>query len=184
MHAVGKIAHLSPNHRAYARSMHTLIEAQNLLKRYREGTAFRYYVEERMPLVMFAVVVFLAYSLATTAATIVFLGGTSGFLTFLAMVFAPFLLLGSLAVLLFVFFSWLETRAMGTMRRKPDLDFRRIRSMPALRSAVERLPVPWIFAAVFLLLPFVVTLLLSAKTALALLVGAAIAPTLFSVLDR
>src|SRR5581483_402109 len=145
---------------------------------------FRYYVEERMPLVLLAVVVFLGYSLATTAATIVFLGGTSGFLTFLAMVFAPFLLIGSLAVLLFVFFSWLETRAMGRGARRSTLDLRRIRSMPALRSAVERLPVPWIFAGVFLLLPFMVTFLLSAKTALALLVGASIAPALFSILDR
>jgi hypothetical protein len=164
--------------------MHTLIEAQNLLKRYREGTAFRYYVEERMPLVMFAVVVFLGYSLATTAATIVFVGGTHGFLTFMAMVFAPVLLIGSLAVLLFVFFSWLETRAMGTAARRSTVDLRHIRSMPALRSAVERLPVPWLFAGLFIVLPFIVTLLLSAKTALALLVGAAIAPTLFSLLDR
>lgn len=164
--------------------MHTLVEAQNLLKRYREGSAFRYYVEERMPLVLFAVVVFLGYSVATTAATIVFVGGTHGFLTFLAMVFAPFLLLGSLAVLLFMFFSWLETRAMGKTARRAAIDLRRIRSMPALRSALERLPVPWVFAAVFILLPFFVTLLLSAKTALALLVGASLAPALFSILDR
>lgn len=164
--------------------MHTLVEAQNLLKRYREGSAFRYYVEERMPLVLFAVVVFLGYSVATTAATIVFVGGTHGFLTFLAMVFAPFLLLGSLAVLLFMFFSWLETRAMGRTARRAAIDLRRIRSMPALRSALERLPVPWVFAAVFILLPFFVTLLLSAKTALALLVGASLAPALFSILDR
>ena len=101
--------------------MHTLTEAQNLLKRYREGTAFRYYVEERMPLVLLAVIVFLGYSLATTAATIVFVGGTSGFLTFLAMVCAPFLLIGSLAVLLFVFFSWLETRALGRAPRQPAM---------------------------------------------------------------
>jgi len=164
--------------------MHTLVEAQNLLKRYREGSAFRYYVEERMPLVLFAVVVFLGYSVATTAATIVFVGGTHGFLTFLAMVFAPFLLLGSLAVLLFMFFSWLETRAMGKTARRASVDLRRIRSVPALRSALERLPVPWLFAAVFILLPFIVTLLLSAKTALALLVGASLAPALFSILDR
>ena len=164
--------------------MHTLIEAQNLLKRYREGAAFRYYVEERMPLVLLAVVVFLGYSVATTAATIVFVGGTHGFLTFVAMVFAPILLIGTLAVLLFIFFSWLETRAMGKGARRPGVDLRRIRSMPALRSAVERLPVPWVFAAVFVLLPFIVTMLLSATTALALLVGASLAPALFSILDR
>ena len=164
--------------------MHTLIEAQNLLKRYRDGTAFRYYVEERMPLVLVAMIVFFVYSLATTAATIVFIGGTHGFLTLLAMVAAPFLLIGSLVVLLFVFFSWLETRAMGKALRRPAVDLRRIRSLAALRSTAEHLPVPWAFAAVFLLLPFVVTLLLSAKTAVALVIGAAIVPALFSILDR
>src|SRR5204862_155960 len=79
----GKITQRSANARANAGSMHTLVEAQNLLKRYREGAAFRYYVEERMPLVLLAVVVFLGYSVASTAATIVFVGGTHGFLTFL-----------------------------------------------------------------------------------------------------
>ena len=92
--------------------MDTFIEAQNLLKRYREGQAFRHYVEERMPLVLLAVIVFLGYSLATTAASIVFIGGTHGFLTLLAMLIAPFLLLGSLAVLLFIFFSR-RTRQFG-----------------------------------------------------------------------
>ena len=155
--------------------MDTFIEAQNLLKRYREGQAFRHYVEERMPLVLLAVIVFLGYSLATTAATIVFIGGTHGFLTLLAMLIAPFLLLGSLAVLLFIFFSWLETRAMAA---------RHLQSLPALRTALGRLSVPWLFAGMFLLVPFIMTALVSGKTALALLAGTILAPVAFSFLDR
>src|ERR687887_1513620 len=112
--------------------MDTFIEAQNLLKRYREGKAFRHYVEERMPLVLLAVVVFLAYSLATTAATIVFIGRTHGFLTLLAMLVAPFLLIGSMAVLLYIFFSWLESRAMARVAGQAKFAMRHLPSLPAV----------------------------------------------------
>ena len=164
--------------------MDTFIEAQNLLKRYRQGQAFRHYVEERMPLVFLAVIVFLGYSLATTAATIVFIGGTHGFLTLLAMLIAPFVLVGSLAVLLFIFFSWLETRAMADVTGQPAMAARHLQSLPALRTALGRLSVPWLFAGVFLLVPFIMTALVSGKTALALLVATILAPVGFSLLDR
>jgi uncharacterized membrane protein len=164
--------------------MDTFIEAQNLLKRYREGRAFRHYVEERMPLVFLAVIVFLGYSLATTAATIVFIGGTHGFLTLLAMLIAPFLLIGSLAALLFIFFSWLETRAMARVTGQPALAARHLQSLPALRTALGRLWAPWLVAGAFALLPLIITALVSGKTALALLVGTILAPVAFSLLDR
>jgi len=164
--------------------MDTFIEAQNLLKRYRDGKAFRHYVEERMPLVFLAVIVFLAYSLATTAATIVFIGGTHGFLTLLAMLIAPFLLIGSLASLLFIFFSWLETRAMAHVTGQPAVGREHLRSLPVLRSALGRLSVPWLFAGIFVLVPFIITALVSGKTAAVLLVGTILAFVAFSFLDR
>jgi hypothetical protein len=161
--------------------MDMLTEAPNLLRRYREGKAFRHYVEERIPLVLPAVVVFFVFSLATAAGTIVFIGGTHPLRTLLAMVLAPFIVLGSLAVLLFVFFSWLEARAMARVAGQPMPS---LRSAAAIRAALRRLPIPWVFAAVFVAVPLVVVAALSPKTAGVLIVAAVLTPVLYSLLDR
>ena len=161
-------------------------EVPNLMRRYREGKAFRHYVEDRTALVFPAILVFFAFSLATTAGTIVFVGGTHGFLTLLAMMVAPFILVGSMTVLLFVFFSWLETRAMLVAQRRPLPRFGKLQfSLTAVRSLIRSVPpVPWLFAGLFVLAPFLLVFLLSAKTAVLLLVAAILTPVLFSVFDR
>ncbi|MFN2645890.1 MAG: hypothetical protein ABR570_12950 [Burkholderiales bacterium] len=164
--------------------MDPLIEAQNLLKRYREGRGFRDYVEARMPLVLLAVLVCLGSSLAMTAATIVFVGQAHTLLTLLAMVAAPLLIGGSLAVLLFLLFSWLEARAMARVGGHATLSARHLLSLPALHAALRQLPVPWILAGVFVLAPFIITALVSARTAAVVLVGALLAPALFLLADR
>jgi uncharacterized membrane protein len=162
--------------------MNILVEAPNLLRRYREGRAFRHYVEERMLLVLPAVIVFFIFSLATAAASIVFIGGTHPLRTLLAMVMAPFIVLGSLAVLLFIFFSWLEARAMAEIAGQPA--FAPVRSLATLRAAVGKLPIPWAYAAGFVGAPLLVVMLLSPKTAGVLIVAAVLTPVLYSVLDR
>jgi len=162
--------------------MDILTEAPNLLRRYREGRAFRHHVEERMLLVLPAVIVFFVFSLATAAATIVFIGGTHPLRTLLAMVMAPFIVLGSLAVLLFVFFSWLETRAMGPIAGQPAIA--PVRSLAGLRAVIGRLPIPWAYAAGFVGAPLLVVMLLSPKTAAVLIVAAVLTPVVYSLLDR
>jgi hypothetical protein len=161
--------------------MDLLTEAPNLLRRYREGRAFRHYVEERMPLVLPVVIVCFVFSLATAAGMIVFIGGTHPLRTLLAMVVAPFIVLGSLAVLLFVFFSWLEARAMAEVSGRP---LPSVRSLAGVRQAIGRLPIPWLFVALFVLTPLLVVALLSPKTAGVLLVAAVLTPVLYSLADR
>ena len=139
------------------------VEGSNLVRRYKEGDAFRRYVHRRLPLVVAALIVCLTVSTATTAAMVVFFGGTSGLRVLACIFVAPFVLLGSLFVQAFVFFSWLEHRAIGSAR-VPD--------------------VPWTLAGAFLVLPFFVLALVSIKVAATLLVLAILTPVAYSLLDE
>lgn len=149
------------------------IEAPNLFWRYRQGDAFRRYVHKRLPLIIPVVVVFLAISLATTTGAVVYIGGRHSFVVLLGLVVAPFFLLGSLSVQLFVFFSWLERRAIdGLTGRRP-------------RTPQERLAaVPWGAAALFVAVPFIALALLTLKVATLLLALGVLAPIAYSALDR
>lgn len=152
--------------------MDILHEAPNLLQRYREGDVFRQYVQRRWPLVAAALVVFLIISMATTAALVVFFGGTHSLLVLACLVLAPFLLAGSLFVQVFVFFSWLEQRALDQVSRR------------SRRTLKEQLPpVPWALAAGFLGVPFLVLLFVSIKIAAPLLLLLVLTPVAFSHLD-
>lgn len=160
--------------------MDLFTEAPNLVRRYRDGKTFRYHVEERKRLVLPVVLVFILFSLATTAGSIVFIGGTHPLRTLFAIVIAPFILIGSVAVLLFVFFSWLEARAMAPVTGAPTGGL----SVAALRSTVARLPIPWVYAAIFIGLPLVCVASIS-RTIAAILLAALIAmPALYFALDR
>lgn len=160
--------------------MDLFTETLNLVRRYRDGKAFRFYVEERKALVLPAVLVFVVFSLATTAGSIVFIGGTHPLRTLLAIVLAPFVLIGSVTVLLFAFFSWLESRAMDSVTGAPAASV----SVAALRATLARLPVPWAYAGAFVALPLLLVALISAKMAGLLLFAALLTPILYSLLDR
>ena len=153
--------------------MDILHEAPNLLQRYRHGDAFRRYVQRHAPLVVAALVVFLIVSMATTAAMVVFFGGTSELLVLACLILAPFVLVGSLAVQVFVFFSWLEQRAIDRVAgRRPC-------------TIQEHLPhVPWTLAVVFLVVPFFILAAVSIKVAATLLVVFILTPVAYSLLDR
>src|SRR6185503_7232105 len=95
------------------RPMDILTETQNLWQRFQRGGGFRGYVRERLIIVVPALVIFLAYSVATTAGTVITLGGTRSFLVLVGLITAPFILIGSLYFLILVFFLWLENRAIA-----------------------------------------------------------------------
>lgn len=143
--------------------MDILHEAPNLLQRYRYGEAFRLYVQRHRPLVAAALAVFLAVSMATTAGLVVFFGGTHGVVVLACLVLAPFILAGSLFVQMFIFFSWLELRAL------------RQEHLP---------PIPWALAAAFIVLPFFALALVSIKMAVTLLFISILTPVAYSLLDR
>src|SRR5882672_8352083 len=125
-------------------------DAVNLIRRFQLGEGFRRYVRRRLVLIAPCLLVALAFSIATTAGTIVSVGGTHSLLVLLALVLAPFLLAGSLFVQLFVFFSWLELRSLAHGHKS------------------DPPPVPWVLAGIFILLPWL--LLSSASPQAALLV--------------
>ena len=152
--------------------MDILDETPNLLQRYKHGDAFRRYVHRHLPLVAAALLVFLIVSTASTAALVVFFGGTSEFMVLTCLVLAPFVLIGSLFVQLFVFFSWIERRAIDRVAgRRPC-------------TIQEHLPsIPWILAAVFLVGPFFILALVSIKIAVTLLVVFVLTPIAYSLLD-
>jgi hypothetical protein len=161
--------------------MDILVEAPNLFRRYQKGDAFRRYVDDRAPLVISVAVVFLMFSLATTAGAVVSIGGTHSLLVLLMLVLAPFLLVGTFLTLIFVFFSWLENRSLAlTLARvkKPA-------TPQGLRGALAALPpIPWLLFGIFVVAPLALLASLSAAAAALMLFLAAGAPAAYAWLER
>jgi type IV secretory pathway TrbD component len=93
--------------------MDILTETQNLWERFQRGGAFRVYLSHRLRLVLPALVIFLAYSVAVTAGTVITLGGTRSFLVLVGLLSAPVILISNLYILVFVFLLWVENRAIA-----------------------------------------------------------------------
>jgi len=161
--------------------MDILVEAPNLLRRYRDGDAFRRYVDDRAPLVVAVAVVFLMFSLATTAGAVVSIGGTHSFLVLLMLVVAPFLLAATFLTLIFMFFSWLENRSLMLTLARVKKPARR----PGLSGLLAGLPpIPWLLVAVFVAAPLALLASLSPAAAVLMLLLAAAAPAAYAFLER
>ncbi len=164
-----------------------LEEALSLARRYREVYAFKDYVGERARLVVPMLVLIGVTALACGMAPIMALVGTSAFSALAGILLTPVLLLGSLFVLGLVFFSWLEERSIARM-----LGRRRAREPKAMRWMRKKLGadlgprarVPWLYAAVFLALPFAMLLSLVPVFGAILLALLVAAPVAFARLDR
>jgi len=168
--------------------LETLSEAQNLLERFQAGEGFRIYVLERIWLVLPAVLVMVLISIACSAGTVVFVAGAYSLLTLLALLLAPVILIGSLFVQLFVFFYWLENRALAQAlghRAKPA------QKMPAAwlsrKMGIDMgtlPPVPWILAIVVLFAPLAMLAYFALNVALVLIVLIILTPIVFARFDR
>jgi hypothetical protein len=140
-----------------------------------------------MQLVAPAVLFFLATSVACTAASIVYVAGArSSFLVLIALLCAPVVLVGSLFVELYVFFSWLEGRALARAYHRPAptgvIRTWLTRKLKADLGAIPR--IPWAFAAAFLFLPLLLLAVVSAKFAAAVIVLGILLPIAYARLDR
>ena len=161
--------------------MDILVEAPNLLRRYQKGDAFRRYVDDRAPLVVAVAVVFLMFSLATTAGAVVSIGGTHSLLVLLMLVVAPFLLAATFLTLFFMFFSWLENRSLMMTLARVKKPARR----PGLRGVLAGLPpIPWLLVVLFVVAPLALLATLSAAAALLMLFLAGGAPAAYAFLER
>jgi hypothetical protein len=161
--------------------MDILVEAPNLLRRYQKGDAFRRYVDDRAPLVVAVAVVFLMFSLATTAGAVVSIGGTHSFLVLLMLVAAPFLLAATFLTLFFMFFSWLENRSLMLTLARVKKPARR----PGGRGLLAGLPpIPWLLVVLFVAAPLTLLATLSLAAAVLMLFLAGGAPVAYAFLER
>ena len=166
----------------------TLKEAEKLAQRFQDVEGFRFYVLERRMLVIPAVLVIVLISIACAAGTVVFLAGAHGLLTLLALVLAPVILVGSLFVQMYVFFFWLENRALARA-----LGHRAKATQGMLAAWLSRKfdvdmgtppPVPWILATVVLFAPLAMLAYFAFNVAIVLIVLAILAPIVYARFDR
>ena len=147
-----------------------LKEALSLFNRFQESELFRRYVESRMWLVAPAALAVLFNSLACALGIVLFVGGTRSALVLLALVLAPFVLVGSALVQGYLLLAWLEGRALARSLGHP-----------------ARLRIPasaWLLAAAFLGLPVGMLLATAPGIGLGVMVLLVAGPAAFAWLDR
>jgi len=162
-------------------------DALALSARFRDVEGLSRHVAGRKPLLQGAAAALAVLGAGCGAGVFVYLAGLSTSLTLPAVLLAPLVTLGSLFVIFFVFFSWIEGRALAQalghrtgprpgplarwLRKKLRAD---LGSMP---------PVPWLPAALFVAGPLILLILAAPVAAvLLLLIGAAI-PIVYARLD-
>jgi hypothetical protein len=165
-----------------------LQDALKLVQRYQEGEPFRRYVNQRTWLVAPAALLIVATSLALAFGIVMFVGGTRPMTVLLSLLLAPFVLVGSLFVQGYVFLSWLEGRSLA-LSLGHRVGKRRGKLMARIEKQLdvnlgEMPPVPWLLAAIFLLLPLVALVMAAPKLAIAVIVLQILAPVAFARLDR
>jgi hypothetical protein len=149
-----------------------LNDGMSLVRRYQEGQGFRGYVKERMALLVPVGLLMAVTSIGLAAGTVLFLGGTRSALVLLAILLVPFVLAGSFFVQAYMFASWLENRALAKALHHSPRD---IGAMP---------PVPWVLAAIFLVVPLAMLFSVVPQLAAALIALQILAPFAFARLDR
>ncbi len=165
-----------------------LLQARDLYLRFRDGERFRRYVLDRLPLVIPAVVVVFLIGSGCALATILLISGLSTWLLLFGFILAPFVCVGSIAVQLFVLFSWLENRAIPSAHGEGAQPAQGpIAAWASSKLGVnlgEPPPLPWVFAAIFVLAPLAVLLIASTTTAIILIGLGILTPLLYALLDR
>ena len=151
----------------------TLNEAVGLFNRFREGETFRHHVEQRLRLVMPVCCLMLLVSVCAGAGVLLALGQVHHGLVLAGVLLMPVVLLGSLFVQVYVFFAWLENRALA--HRNP--------AEP--KAGMGPLPqVPWILATAVILVPLALLASVTWQGALGVAALAASAPFAYAMLDR
>ena len=166
----------------------TVNDALALVQRFREVDGFRRYVRRRLRLVIPALVLILVTGFACAMATVLLLLGPRPLLALLGLLLAPMVLAGSLFVQLYVYFAWLEERALARSlghRTGPAPGTFALWTEQKLGADLGRMPpVPWVLAAIFVLAPIAILTQLAPKSAALLIVLLVLAPLLYARFDR
>lgn len=160
--------------------------ALSLAQRVQDAPALRAYVLGRMGLIVPAGLLMLVTSIGCAAGTVLYLGGTRPLLVLLALLLVPFVLVGSLFVQAYTFFAWLESRALAkALHHRPAAPGPLAARLRKLGIDMGRMPpVPWGLAAIFLLLPLAMLILVLPGLGFTLIVLQFLAPFAFARLDR
>ena len=163
-------------------------EGANLMRRLREGRMFRSYVRKRSLLVVLVSLVFLASSIAFAGATVMFFFRGGSLLTFVSLILAPIILIVSLLVQTFVFFFWIENRAV-----EQSLKGRGGHGRGAISRWLKRRlglnmgrmpPVPWGYVVIFVLSPLAMLASVAPPAAIAVIGAGILAPIVYARLDN
>ena len=166
----------------------TLKQARNLADRFQAGDGFRLYVLDRMGLVIPAVLVILVISVSCAVGIVVFLANAHPLLALPAILLVPVVLFGSLFVQLYVFFAWLEGRALArALGRRRKLAPGALATWFLKKFGLDMgpfPPVPWILSAVVLFAPLTMLAFFSLGIALLVIVLAIMMPILYVRFER
>ena len=159
-------------------------EALNLVRRYEKGDAFRNHVRERMNLVVPVIVLCAVISLALCIGVMAQMDH-GGLRALIAVVVLPIVLIGSALLQIYLFFSWLELRALQPMLHHGPAPSAEPVWLVRLRSRLGKAPpIPWISVGVLLGLPLLLLASASLKMAVLVIVLAVAIPVAYAHLDR
>jgi hypothetical protein len=167
--------------------LRTLENAQALAQRFREVEGFRLYVRDRQGRVVAAILVIVLISIACAVGVVVFLADRHPLLALLGILLLPVALAGSFFVMAYVFFSWIEGRALarelGHRHRSPP-------GAPALwlssKFGLDMGPiplVPWFLAALLLFVPLALLAAAWLSAALTVILLGILMPVLYAKFD-
>jgi hypothetical protein len=165
-----------------------LEDALGLVRRYRELDSFQDYVRTNLRLVAPAGLLIVVAAVACGLTPIMLLVGTRAAASLAGLLLAPVVLIGSLFVLALVFFSWLEERALARSLGHgtgpaPGKLARWLKRK--LRTDLGKAPhVPWLLAALFVVIPLALLAGEAPGVALPIIVLLAAAPIAYARFER
>jgi hypothetical protein len=162
-------------------------EALALAARFREVEGLSRHAVRRKPLLQGASAALVLLGLGCGAGVFLFLAGLRTWLTLPAVLVAPLVTLGTLAVLFYMFFSWIEARALVQAlghRTAPSSLVETFLRKKVRADLMARPQVPWLMAALFVALPYALLFLAAPLAAIALALVAAAIPILYARFDQ
>src|SRR3954453_8224707 len=168
--------------------LRTLANAQSLAHRYREVDGFRFYVHERFGLLLPAVLAIALISIACAIGVVVYLADHHSLLALVGILLLPVVLAGSFLVQAYVFFAWIEGRALAhelRMRHRPPPGASARWLMRKFGLDMGPFPpVPWLLAALFVALPLGLLVATWWSFALVAIFVGVITPIAYAKLER
>ena len=167
--------------------LRTLKNAQDLAQRFREVEGIRLYVQERRGMVIAATFVIVLISIACAVGVVVFLADRHSLLALLGILLLPIVLAGSFVVLAYVFFSWIEGRALarelGHRHRPPPGASALWLSKKFGLDMGPGPPVPWFLTALVVIVPLALLAAAWLSAALAVILLGILMPVLYAKFD-